>query len=401
MSAAPEEVSVLLMVHDVATRTLLHQHLQGFGYRVAIPELPLSALDKLPQRPYDVIVYDLHGGFIGLERLRCDMPDVPVIVLAHEPNTAADAVRVLKLGASDYLLRADREPELLFRALERGIIQGRQRRRERAYLQSLEQANESLRNQLNELRDDEEAGRYLQFQLLPPISQSLGAYRFSRRLWTSLYLSGDFIDYFRIDDNHTGFYMADVSGHGVSSAIVTVLLKTYMNHYLHQYRCAKDSAILDPARICARINRNILGSGIDKHLTMFYGVFNNERHYLLYCNAGQFPYPALYDDQGVRYIENRSKPLGLFDFAEYHNQELRLQERFAMVLASDGILEWLPQSKIAGKLEYLLSTLTDGSVSLEALVKRLGLDKLQGFPKDDVTLLLVQKGVLRASTPPV
>lgn len=396
MSAAPEDVSVLLMVHDVATRALLHQHLRGFGYRVAVPELPLSALDKLPQRPYDVIVYDLQGGFVGLERLRCDLPDVPVIVLAHEPNTAADAVRVLKLGASDYLLRADREPEPLFRALERSIMQGRQRRRERAYLQQLEQTNESLRNQLDELRDDEEAGRYLQFQLLPPTSQSLGSYRFSRRLWTSLYLSGDFIDYFRIDDNHTAFYMADVSGHGVSSAIVTVLLKAYMNHYLTQYRYAKDSAILDPARICARINRNILGSGIDKHLTMFYGVFNNEQRYLLYCNAGQFPYPALRDDQGVRYIEHRSKPLGLFDFAEYHNKELSLQERFAMVLASDGILEWLPQSKIAGKLEYLLNTLTDGPVSLETLVNRLGLDKLQGFPKDDVTLLLVQRGVLRA-----
>ncbi len=396
MSAAPEEVSVLLMVHDAATRALLLQRLQGFGYRVTVPEWPLAVLDRPPPRPYDVILYDLCSGFVGLERLRSDMPDMPVIVLAHEPNTTADAVRVLKLGASDYLLQTDIEPEPLFRALNRGIMQGRQRRRERAYLHSLEQANQSLRCQLDELRNDEEAGRYLQFQLLPPVSQSLGAYRFSRQLWTSLYLSGDFTDYFRIDDQHTGFYMADVAGHGISSAIVTVLLKTYMSHYLMQYRCAQDPAILDPAQIFARINRNILDSGIDKHLTMFYGVLNHERRCLLYCNAGQFPYPVLRDERGVRYVENRSKPLGLFDFAKYHTQELPLEERFALLLVSDGILEWLPQSKIAGKLEDLLNTLATDPVSLEGLIHRLGLDKLTGFPRDDVTLLLVQRGVLPA-----
>lgn len=394
MSAAPEEVSVLLMVHDASTRTLLHQRLREFGYCVTVPELPLAVLDQPPPRPYDIILYDLCGGLVGLERLCGDMPDASVIVLAHEPHTTADAVRVLKLGASDYLLPTDIESEPLFRALTRGVTQGRQRRRERAYLQSLEQANHSLRSQLDELRDDEKAGRSLQFQLLPPSSQSVGAYRFSRRLWTSLYLSGDFTDYFRIDENHTGFYMADVSGHGVSSAIVTVLLKTYMSHYLMQYRCAKDPAILDPAHILARINRNILDTGIDKHLTMFYGVLNHERRCLLYCNAGQFPYPALRDERGVRYIENRSKPLGLFDFAKYHTRELPLEDRFAMLLVSDGILEWLPQSKIAGKLESLLETLTTDPISLDALIHRLGLDKLQGFPKDDVTLLLVQRGVL-------
>ena len=36
-------------------------------------------------------------------------------------------------------------------------------------------------------------------------------------------LSGDFVDYFRITDRHFAFYMADVSGHGASSAFVTVL----------------------------------------------------------------------------------------------------------------------------------------------------------------------------------
>ncbi|NIV97684.1 SpoIIE family protein phosphatase, partial [Candidatus Saccharibacteria bacterium] len=90
------------------------------------------------------------------------------------------------------------------------------------------------------LREDEEAGRRLQFQLLPRDNQSFGDYQFSRKLWTSLYLSGDFVDYFYIDEDHLGFYIADVSGHGVPSAFVTVLLKSYMNRYLELFRQQKN-----------------------------------------------------------------------------------------------------------------------------------------------------------------
>ena len=66
---------------------------------------------------------------------------------------------------------------------------------------------------------------------------------------TSAFLSGDFVDYFAIDHEHCGFYMADVSGHGVSSAFVTVLLKSYMGGYLERHQQSGDPTILDPAAV--------------------------------------------------------------------------------------------------------------------------------------------------------
>ena len=48
---------------------------------------------------------------------------------------------------------------------------------------------------------------------------------FAHQIIPSLYLSGDFVDYFRVDERRVAFYLADVSGHGASSAFVTVLLK--------------------------------------------------------------------------------------------------------------------------------------------------------------------------------
>jgi serine phosphatase RsbU (regulator of sigma subunit) len=44
-------------------------------------------------------------------------------------------------------------------------------------------------------------------------------------------LSGDFVDYFPIDDRHFAFYLADVSGHGAASAFLAVMLKTLMDQY--------------------------------------------------------------------------------------------------------------------------------------------------------------------------
>lgn len=392
MMAMAERASVLLIDHDPTIRNRLRRFLQHRGH-VVFPLDTLSESTGVDHRQHDIVLYDLDGGgFEGLEQLRRTAPEVPVVVLAHSRNTA-DAIRVFKLGASDYLERSDPDPEMLEQALAQGLVQGRRWRREKAYLQSLEQTNERLRANLQELRDDEEAGRRLQFQLLPPDRQGLGPYRFSRRLWTSLYLSGDFVDYFRIDDDHTGFYMADVAGHGVSSAIVTVLLKTYMSRYLELYRQSKNQGILDPARIFTRINHNILKSGMDKHLTMFYGVLNHASRCLHYCNAGQFPYPILHDGRSAHYVESRNKPLGLFDFAEYRTRELQLPEAFTMILVSDGILELLPQSKVEGKLDYILGTLTDEHATMAVLSRNLGLDTLQAAPQDDVTLLLVQRGL--------
>ena len=60
----------------------------------------------------------------------------------------------------------------------------------------------------------------MQNKLLPDPFMKIQDYQFSRHLYPSMTLSGDFLDYFEINEKYVGFYIADVSGHGVSSAIV-------------------------------------------------------------------------------------------------------------------------------------------------------------------------------------
>ena len=140
-------------------------------------------------------------------------------------------------------------------------------------------------------------------------------------------MSGDFVDYFAIDDHRAGFYMADVSGHGVASAFVTVFLKRFVATSLDAHRQQQSSAIDDPSRLLAQLNHELLRDKMGKHVAIFYAVLDEAAHTLTYANAGATPYPLLADQQGTRYVEARSTPAGLFVTTQYSNYTLPLPEQ--------------------------------------------------------------------------
>jgi serine phosphatase RsbU (regulator of sigma subunit) len=249
-----------------------------------------------------------------------------------------------------------------------------------------------LRQSLETLRDDEEAGRRIQFQLLPEDGLALGPVSFKRVLLPSASLSGDFVDYFRIDSKHLGFYLADVSGHGVSSSLITVILQNSMSHYLMDCWQDKSDLILDPARVLDELNKTLLGNDLEKHLTMFYGIVDLDSNVLRYANGGQFPFPILFDGQvQAMFLGNKSMPVGLFRHAQYKIEEQPLPERFLLLLCSDGVLELMPQSDIQQKEDGLLAMVDDLELEADKFIASLGVGGREDDLPDDVTLLLVRR----------
>lgn len=384
---------VLIIDDDPITRQSLAAPLTAIGFAISEAENGCIGIERWRHEQPDLILCDLRmpeaDGFEVLKVITREAPETPIIVISAA-SSVGDAVKALKLGAWEYLTKPIADYAVLEHAIHQALERARLLRKNREYQQYLEESNQRLQQSLSQLKEDEEAGRRLQFQLLPRDNQTEGNYHFSRRLWTSLYLSGDFVDYFVIDEEHLGFYMADVSGHGVSSAFVTVLLKSYMSRYLELYRQDKSGSILDPAKILNRLNYNVLKSGLNKYLTMFYGIIDKRNNRLHYSNGGQFPFPILIDGAGARFIECKSVPVGLFEFAEYRTETLDLPVVFTFMLISDGILEALPQSKLTEKQAFLLAHLRHDEVNIESLTQLLGLDAAHALP-DDVTLLLIKK----------
>jgi sigma-B regulation protein RsbU (phosphoserine phosphatase) len=94
-------------------------------------------------------------------------------------------------------------------------------------------------------RKDQQAGRQVQMRMLPNSPLVIGDYLCSHTIIPSLYLSGDFTDYFTVDDHYLVFFMADVSGHGSSSAFATVLLKNLFARKRSDYLRRNEDTILD------------------------------------------------------------------------------------------------------------------------------------------------------------
>ncbi|HRD48932.1 MAG: SpoIIE family protein phosphatase [Candidatus Competibacter sp.] len=391
MSANP--VRILIIDDEKRTRENLAAYLEDSGFQVFQASDGQAGIELCRREPPDLVLCDLRmpvmDGLQVLATVTREFPELPILVVSGVGGMS-DAIQAIKLGAWDYVTKPIEDMAVLEHAIDHALERARLRRENREYREHLETANEQLRQTVRQLREDEAAARRIQFQLLPENDKVYRGYQFSRHLLTSQYLSGDFVDYFAIDGDHLGFYIADVSGHGVSSAFVTVMLKSYMGRYRELYRQNRDRGILNPAETLSRLNREIFGCHMDKYLTMFYGIINWSNHQLRYSSGGQFPFPILFDGERAGYVGKKSLPIGLFDFANYQTELLLLPARFALVLISDGILETLPQASLRDKQAFLLETVSATELTIENLVQELGLDQSSFLP-DDVTLLLIKR----------
>lgn len=391
MSAKP--IRILTIDDEQLILEVIAAFLEDNGYEVLQATDGQTGLNLIPQEQPDLVLCDLRmPGLDGLKVLGAvtrDYPDLPILVVSGLGGMS-DAIQALKLGAWDYVTKPIEDMAILEHAITHALERARLRRENREHREHLEAVNAQLQLTLRRLQDDEAAARRIQFQLLPENNKLYRNYRFSRHVLTSQYLSGDFVDYFLIDGTHLGFYIADVSGHGVSSAFVTVMLKSYISRYRELYRQNRDRGILNPAETLSRLNREIFSCHMDKYLTMFYGVIDWESNQLRYSSGGQFPFPILFDGEKATFIGKKSLPIGLFDFASYQTETLQLPSRFTMVLISDGILETLPQISLRDKQAFLLEAVQETDLKIENLLQALALDR-SGLLPDDVTLLLVEK----------
>jgi sigma-B regulation protein RsbU (phosphoserine phosphatase) len=213
------------------------------------------------------------------------------------------------------------------------------------------QAEARLNEHVQELQRDQRAGRYIQLGMLPPNPMAIDHYRLQHRIVPSLILSGDFVDYFRITDRYFALYLADVSGHGASSAFVTVLLKNFSRRLRREYR---PSMIEEPGEILAWINKELLDQKIDKHAVMLLAVGDLETDTLRIVNAGHFPPAIVVDEDGARFVEQRGRPVGLFDEVRYEAKTISFEPGERLVLFSDGVLDAMPEGDLGSKESRLL-----------------------------------------------
>lgn len=387
---------LLTIEDDLSVRSGIVAYLEDSGYRMLEAETGSQGLAVFHQERPDAVLCDLQlPGMSGLDVLSViakSAPEIPIIVVSGV-SLIGDAVQALQSGAWDFLTKPITDMGMLESAVERALERARLVRENKEYQRRLESLNWKLSRSLEQLKRDEEAGRKIQERLLPADDMLIGQFRFRRRQFPSMYLCGDFVDYFAIDEQRTGFYMTDVAGHDAASAFVTVMLKTLVGKYRDALRQENDRTILDPERLLQQLNKDLTRQALDKYCTMFFGVLDHAANRLHYASAGQYPYPVMIEGNELHALPTRSRPIGLFDDASYRTRKYDLQERFGLVLVSDGVLEMLPPDTNHTRLQVFLNRFVDylqPKLDLEAMIKGFQLPEDAPLP-DDVTFLLVTK----------
>ncbi len=384
---------ILVVDDDPDVRFVFADWLEELGYETLMAENGRVGLELVRDRRPDLVLCDLRmpeiDGLSMLSTMAEEKLDIPVVVVSGADDLAS-AVEALKLGADDYIIKPILDFTVLEHAVGRALELAELTRQNQQYRENLETANQELRLSLARAREDEESGRRIQVQLLPPSRKSFGDIECAHALLPSTTLSGDFIDYFAISEDKVGLYLTDVSGHGVPSAMVTVLIKSFFAQCREAYRLHADMTICHPARVLQRLNDFLLEQRLHQHLTIFYAVVNQAAGTLSYCNGGQFPYPVLHTGHHGEFLQEQGPAVGLFEFARYEERSIDLPSDFTLTVLSDGVLELIDEPSLAAKEARLFPLLDQDELTIDQLWTELDLTAKQRLP-DDVALLVATR----------
>ena len=376
---------VILIVDDARiNRELLRLNLSKHGYQFLMATNGQEAIDLLASQPeVDLILLDLVmpkvDGFAFL-RWRKDHPEVqsiPVIVNSSLDDFDSIA-RALTMDSYDYFTKplSQDDMETVLPLKIRNAVTARRLMAETRH------QNQIMRDEL------EMAARYQKF-LLPQRAELPGA-RIAFLFESSSAVGGDYFDFLKLPQGKLGFVVADVSGHGVASAMTASIVKALLPGYLRQF--------LSPARAFQALNQDLLHlTQEDGFVTAFAALYDQDQSQLTWCLAGH-PSPLyLHNGDGVTALSAESIFLGVFEsenpLVDYQDRRISVSPGDRLALYTDGMTE---AADSAGeqfgvqRLERLLKQ--HHGCDLEELHQKVW-QGLQGFVKgefsDDVAFIMV------------
>jgi sigma-B regulation protein RsbU (phosphoserine phosphatase) len=149
------------------------------------------------------------------------------------------------------------------------------------------------------------------------------------------WVSGDIYDVARLDEQYIGFYVADVVGHAMPAALLTIFLKQAL---VMRETIGNDYRIFSPSYVMQGLNTRFTEQRLSGYqfATCCYCLLNIQTLQVTFTRAGH-PYPVLIrPGQNPSQLEVPGPLLGIFDHSEYPEQTIQLQPGDKLLLYSDG-----------------------------------------------------------------
>lgn len=388
------DLRILVIEQDAKLRNNAVDILRKFKYSVSALASPEELISKPPGASPEIILCSM--GLVAeiQKNLAKAFPRKQHIqfVQMFSDEPVGKVINAFQTDNSDCLQMPYTDKTLLLsmeRAGERRNLIGKNMRSRKR----MEKAKQELERNLSILEADAQAGRHMQQSLLPGSPVISPPYYVAQKICPSLYLSGDFVNYLTALDDFLLFYLLDVSGHGASSAFVTVMVRQLMRRIVRRHVMDKDIKALEkaPSGFLERINQVMNDNDLDKHLTMFAGALNREKNTLRYTIGAQLPLPILIADGKAEFLEGKGSPVGLFPEGNWQVHDVKLPKKFILLAFSDGVLEKIPMKSLKAKESFMLKKLAQCPADIDKVLPRLGIKDTQNLP-DDIAVFMLARG---------
>jgi sigma-B regulation protein RsbU (phosphoserine phosphatase) len=258
--------------------------------------------------------------------------------------------------------------------------------------ESLERRNAELQKSVAisaaqlELQEQEmERAREIQQSLLPKDIPQIAGFDVAAAWQPARMVGGDYFDVLRLSDNRLALCIADVSGKGVSAALLMANVQATVRAFARETE--------SPARVCSRVNSVLCGNiASGKFVSFFYGILDTAHRRFEYCDAGH-PGPIVISRDSIQHLRADGAVLGVFPEWKYEDARIDLKSGDRLLLFTDGITEATDGGGEEFGEEQLAATATASRSNSASALNSSLLARITDFCssrfQDDATLLVV------------
>jgi len=318
--------------------------------------------------------------------------NIPIIFLTTIQDTA-DKVKGLKLGGRDYITKPFNGGELLARIRTQLEIS--------SLTEQLMKVNDDLRRKQALRENDLKAASEIQKSFLPPEPPENTAIEVAWKFQPCDAVGGDILNIFRLDEDHYGFYVLDVSGHGVPAAMVTasvhqqlhpnngMTLKTSINKPPH-YK------IVPPAEVLNNLDNNYPLDRFERYFTITYMILNTRSGQIRYSSAGHPPPLLLRNTGEILPLKEGGTIIGLGGILPFEEGIVQLEPDDILFLYTDGLPEYRNrEGEFFSDRRFKTVIGEQKGISAKEATEAVVKSVISSFgggnsPQDDITLLAVR-----------
>jgi sigma-B regulation protein RsbU (phosphoserine phosphatase) len=246
------------------------------------------------------------------------------------------------------------------------------------------------------LESELEIAREVQAQLFPRAVPSMKSLEMLGVCRPARTVSGDFYDYVELSRCRLALAFGDVSGKGISAALVMATLHSIVRTQLSVLAQSNGDARVSTAEMVASVNAQLFtGTSPEKFSTLFFGSYDESDGVLSYSNAGHLP-PVLIRAGEIRRLDVSGMVVGAFPQALYESSTVELKSGDLFVAFTDGITEpENPYGEEYGERRLFDLLIRESGRPVQEIIERAMAEVIewtgQSALQDDMTMLVARR----------